>query len=817
MHFTTQRRWTGSLFFTLCLWFLSATPAQAQVCDFEKRCGTACCQQGEVCYLGACIQEGTSCTENQDCASKEFCEATLKRCFPLSQTNLTCEYKPPVGKFAPKIAWEWRGGQIQPLSKNVMMTPVVMALQDTNNDNKIDAKDVPTVIFMSFEKGFTYADPGHLRAVRGDNGKPIFTNTTNTVNALGSLAVGDINNDGKPEIVAPRFSGTSGDPAGGMFAFKNDGTLLWTAKDQAGKIVPVRSGWGGASLADLDADGNPEVVVGSTVIRGSDGLVLCQGNKGNGSLANGAITSIVADLDNDGKQEIVTGKTAYRHDCTVMWDLNETDGFPAVADLTHNGQPEVVVIAPGELRVQEGKTGKVLMRITIPSVNKDARKRKRSGPPTIADLNGDGIPDITTAGFHEYYVYTTDAARKNLKLLWKFPIQDPSSGSTGSSIFDFEGDGKAEVLYNDEVFLRAFDGKTGNVLFSEQNPTGTALEYPIVVDVNNDGRSEIVTCSNDNTKIAIPNQPTLRVFSDSLDNWIGTRNVWNQHQYNVTNICTGDSFCPAGNTFGQIPKVPLQNWKVKGLNNFRQNVQLSTKNFQAADILTDKKSIQAFVDGCNGELRISAWVRNQGAKDIPKGLPISIYAQDTAQRTFLTTLQTTKQLAPGEAEFIEYKKTLQAPYPQSIVIAVDINDKNASTRNECNETNNTVVFRLPAIYCGEPPPQEPSVEPSTEPSSEPSVEPSTEPAAEPTQPDEPTSAPDKADASTQAEPTPDAAPDTTTIKDGEIGEKNPNTEEPSKPAPGCGCQASSSSVPLSLLFGFFALFGLFIRRKRTSA
>ena len=305
MHFTTQRRWTGSLFFTLCLWFLSATPAQAQVCDFEKRCGTACCQQGEVCYLGACIQEGTSCTENQDCASKEFCEATLKRCFPLSQTNLTCEYKPPVGKFAPKIAWEWRGGQIQPLSKNVMMTPVVMALQDTNNDNKIDAKDVPTVIFMSFEKGFTYADPGHLRAVRGDNGKPIFTNTTNTVNALGSLAVGDINNDGKPEIVAPRFSGTSGDPAGGMFAFKNDGTLLWTAKDQAGKIVPVRSGWGGASLADLDADGNPEVVVGSTVIRGSDGLVLCQGNKGNGSLANGAITSIVADLDNDGDQDLV--------------------------------------------------------------------------------------------------------------------------------------------------------------------------------------------------------------------------------------------------------------------------------------------------------------------------------------------------------------------------------------------------------------------------------------------------------------------------------------------------------------------------------
>ncbi len=66
---------------------------------------------------------------------------------------------------------------------------------------------------------------------------------------------------------------------------------------------------------------------------------------------------------------------------------------------------------------------------------------------------------------------------------------------TGTSVFDFQGDGKAEVLYNDECFFRVFEGATAKVLYERPNSHRTQTEYPIVVDVDGDSNSEIVVVS----------------------------------------------------------------------------------------------------------------------------------------------------------------------------------------------------------------------------------------------------------------------------------------------------------------------------------
>src|SRR5699024_7941351 len=76
-----------------------------------------------------------------------------------------------------------------------------------------------------------------------------------------------------------------------------------------------------------------------------------------------------------------------------------------------------------------------------------------AGPPTIADFNGDGLPNVATAGACFYAVF--DHAGE---LMWKHPSQDFSNHVTKSSVFDFEGDGKAEAVYADECFLRVYDG-----------------------------------------------------------------------------------------------------------------------------------------------------------------------------------------------------------------------------------------------------------------------------------------------------------------------------------------------------------------------
>ena len=68
-----------------------------------------------------------------------------------------------------------------------------------------------------------------------------------------------------------------------------------------------------------------------------------------------------------------------------------------------------------------------------------------------------------------------------------------SSSATGSSVFDFEADGAAEVVYNDECFLRAYEGATGRVLFQVPNSSRTATEYPVIVDVDTDGTNSWLT------------------------------------------------------------------------------------------------------------------------------------------------------------------------------------------------------------------------------------------------------------------------------------------------------------------------------------
>jgi hypothetical protein len=48
--------------------------------------------------------------------------------------------------------------------------------------------------------------------------------------------------------------------------------------------------------------------------------------------------------------------------------------------------------------------------------------------------------------------------------------QDCSSAFTGSSVFDFDGNGKAEVVYADEQYMRIYDGTTGDVLLRCATP-----------------------------------------------------------------------------------------------------------------------------------------------------------------------------------------------------------------------------------------------------------------------------------------------------------------------------------------------------------
>jgi hypothetical protein len=181
----------------------------------------------------------------------------------------------------------------------------------------------------------------------------------------------------------------------------------------------------------------------------------------------------------------------------------------------------------------------------------------------VADFDNAGAPEIGVAGATTYTVFDTDGS-----VLWSNPVDDASSNVTGSSVFDFEGDGASDVVYGDELTLRVYDGATGLVkLQLDDHGSGTLYEYPLVLDVDNDGASEIVLASND---YAYAGWHGITVIGDPT--WRPSRPVWNQYAYSISNV----------DDFGGIPRAPEPNWT--RWNNFRAGGSLLGTSTELADL-----------------------------------------------------------------------------------------------------------------------------------------------------------------------------------------------------------------------------------------
>jgi len=276
----------------------------------------------------------------------------------------------------------------------------------------------------------------------------------------------------------------------------------------------------------------------------------------------------VANLDTAGHPEVVSGCRAYHYDGSIYWDICATysGGKIAIGNFDADNFPEIVVVSENKVRLHE-HDGVLIWESQIPYIvgfpcvytgNKSICHNYGGGPPIIADFDNDGQPEVGVASADYYVVFEADGTVK-----WQQPNKDYSSAATGSSVFDFNHDGEAEVLYNDEEYFRIYRGPTGEVLFETPNGSGTLVEYPIIVDVDNDGEVEIVLAAND---YAFGSHIGIRVFGNANIipgcNWVNARKIWNQHTYHITNV----------NDDGTIPIIEQNNWEI--YNNYRQNVMV---------------------------------------------------------------------------------------------------------------------------------------------------------------------------------------------------------------------------------------------------
>ncbi|MEO7110754.1 MAG: hypothetical protein ABI183_09975, partial [Polyangiaceae bacterium] len=285
-----------------------------------------------------------------------------------------------------------------------------------------------------------------------------------------------------------------------------------------------------------------------------------------------------------------------------------------------------------------------------------------------------------------------DRTAKTLSTKWSHPTQDLSSNVTGSSVFDFEGDGASEVVYNDECYSRVFKGSDGTVLLEIPNSTATIHEYPVIADVNGDNHTEYVvvandinhlnlsvTCASEDGGVYTPKHGVF-VYGDPANKWVRTRKIWNEHAYHITNI-NGD---------GTLPKPEDISWGPSGLNNYRVSSQ-GKGVFNAPDLSV---GLAVSTKPCPGGLQLNARVANNGSLGVPAGIKVDFYLGTNASGLFLGEKMTTGALLPGASEVVSLTFTIAGhTAPFQFFVTVDGAEvdggTSAGTVDECNEGNNS--------------------------------------------------------------------------------------------------------------------------------
>ena len=347
------------------------------------------------------------------------------------------------------------------------------------------------------------------------------------------------------------------------------------------------------------------------------------------------------------------------------------DGYPAVGNFDNDPEGEFVVVSSGgQVRLHDTNC-QPIWTAQIPG----ATQAYFGGPPTIADYDGDNEAEVGIAANNSYTVFDTNGS-----LLWQMATQDASSGNTGSSVFDFEGDGFAEAVYADETRLWVFNGINGEVkLESTDHASGTWTEYPVIADIDGDNHAEIVVTNND-TITGIPING-ISVIEDADDSWRPARRIWNQHAYSITNV----------NDNGTIPANPAPNWS--SYNNFRSG------DMSAALPGADYPDLTATIDEvcsrlCDeGSLTVSVRVSNQGFASVPKDFQLALIAETDAGDVVLETRTISGGVGSGiMRESLVFDLTeIDTEAINDLRLEVDGGDNapDGGTYMECNEENNS--------------------------------------------------------------------------------------------------------------------------------
>jgi len=343
-----------------------------------------------------------------------------------------------------------------------------------------------------------------------------------------SVTMADIDNDGYVEffiaglVVAPLLPT---DSTGFLVnCFEHNGSLKYTTDTIFYKsdIFTLDPPIGITNFGNIDT---ASIYLGSNIINGITGNLITKAPTPSGP-------SIAVDVLGNGVcpdcsgLELITSNKVYSVDLlskTMTLRKTKTDsiaeGEVAVADYDNDGKLDIIVNEDTTFRqiVWNPRTETIIEKIH-----------------TISGVSGGGFGVINVGNFDndpklEMGVVTTTfyiAVDHDMTELWRKSINETSSGFTGSTLFDFDGNGSKEIVYRDEDTLMIINASNGSTITAYPCKSGTEGEYPTIVDINQDGHANILCGCKDNNDMNY-----IIVISGVKNNWVSTREVWNQQYY----------------------------------------------------------------------------------------------------------------------------------------------------------------------------------------------------------------------------------------------------------------------------------------------
>ncbi len=370
---------------------------------------------------------------------------------------------------------------------------------------------------------------------------------TNPFYQTSGPAIGDIDSDGKPEIVVGADS---------LYCLSYDGNQKWSYPIEVWLCPPA--------IANVDTTGNAEVIVAELdtlyCFNGDGSIKWTYPIIGNYSPDWGGPAVSVANVDATLTPEVfaVTPSYVYCLDSNgnLKWSFSMSGNYfvgIAVADLNLDNDPEIVISNTKSIYcLRNDGSQKWTYNLTA-----------YVSQPAIADINNDTKPEIVVYAYPKIRALQENIAGTGLNIVWEADVEDISGGasSTPPVICDIDGDLDKDVIWvgfresgfvpvGDLYILNGMDGKhpdnSGSPCYKDTNfAARTVFERGVAVaDIDDDGKVEIVGISANSGDIN-------GVAVLECDSWANSRKLFTSHLYHITDI----------NDDVTVPNIESNNWQ----------------------------------------------------------------------------------------------------------------------------------------------------------------------------------------------------------------------------------------------------------------